>query len=432
MNMKPSTIGIVLILIAAGCSIIPVTASDQYLGGSPELAAYVTGINEFSPGQDVPLNVVIQNTGTNQVRFVDRGTVIADDAPTTAKLVTVGLSSGMAPVIVKTDPQDIGDLPSPSVTTVPFRVKITSDATSGEYQLPLTIHYRYFSNSNTPQPSSDTLSPEYSEMTTVIPVTINIKPTVRIEVVNVTSENLIVGTEGYLHLTLRNDGSNDGREASVILLRNGQSPIIPSDSSVFIGDFGQGQTVSCLYKVSLINAEKPQQTSPVDVKVTYTNSEGKITDSTVETIGVPVGGKLGFVVTSPPATINPGGSRVLEVDYQNTGSVTARQALARITIVQPFESSDTMAYLGDVAPGQTVVGRYTISADSNAAPAVYQLDTNVRYRDTFDNSLISDTVSAPVEVVPAKPGISPLLVAVLVVLLSIGITGCWYIMKRRR
>ena len=272
MNMKLNTIGIVLILIAAGFSIIPVTASDKYLGGSPELTAYVAGINEFSPGQDVPLTVVIQNIGTNKERLVDHGTVIADDAPTTAKLVTVGLSSGMAPIVIKTDPQDIGDLSSPSTTTVPFRAKITSDATSGEYQLPLTIHYKYFSNSNSVQPSSDTLSPVYSEMTKVIPITIKIKPTVKIEVVNVTSENLIVGTEGYLNLTIRNDGSNNGREASVILLRSGQSPIIPSDSSVFIGDFGQGQTVSCLYKVSLINEEKQQDTSPVDLKVTYTNS----------------------------------------------------------------------------------------------------------------------------------------------------------------
>jgi len=428
MNKIP---GIFLLVIVTGLIIMPVTATDQYLGGSPQLTAYVAGISEFSQGQDASIPIVIQNSGTNTAKFTGKGTVPMDDLPTTAKLVKAGLSSGMAPVTIKTDPQNVGDLTSPSVTTVLFRVKITEDATSGEYQLPLTVQYKYLSNSYNVQPSSNTVAPVYNDMTTVIPVTIRIKPAVRVDVVNVTSENLITGTEGYIDLTLRNSGPGDGTAATVILQRNGQSPIIPSDGSVFIGNFPQGQTVSCRYEVSVTNDAEPQQTNPVDVKVTYTNSEGKIVDSRVETVGVPVGGKLGFVVTSQPATISPGESKVIEVEYKNTGSITAHKAQARITVVEPFDSADTMAYLGDVAPGQTVTGKYTISANKNAASATHQLDTNVRYRDAFDNSLITDTVGAPVEVLPAKQG-NPLLpvAALLVVLAIIGVGA--YVMKQRR
>ena len=430
--MKLNTV-IILLVAVAGFSIIPATASDRYLGGSPELTASVAGIDEFSPGQDVPLSVIIQNTGENDAKFIGQGTIDPDDLPTTAKLVKAALSSGMAPIIIKTDPQDIGDLTSGSSTTVSFRAKVTSDATSGEYELPLAIHYKYVANSISNQPSSDTIAPVYSESTTVIPITIRIKPAVRIAIVGVTTDNLIMGTEGYVNLTLRNDGSGDGKEASVILLRNGDSPVIPSDSSVFIGNFDQGQTVNCLYKVSVSNDARQQQTNPVDVQVAYTDSEGKIVNSAVETAGVPVGAKLGFIVTSQPASVKPGETGVIEVEYKNTGSIPAYQALARITIVEPFESSDTMAYLGDVAPGQTVVGKYTISATSNAVPATYQLDTNVRYRDTFDNSLISDTVSAPVEIVPVKRGISPLPVAAaLIGIIGIGVIAYLYIMKKRR
>ena len=424
---------IFLLMIVAGYNIIPVTAADQYLGGSPQLTAHIVGVDEFTSGQDASIPIVIQNSGTNTARFIGHGTVPPDDLPTTAKLVKVGLSSGTAPVMIKTDPQDIGDLVSPSVTTVSVRVKITTDAIAGEYQLPLTVHYKYLSNSYSVQPASNTVEPLYSDMTTVIPITIKIKPAVKVDVVSVTAENLITGTEGYLNLTIRNSGPDDGTEASVILQRNGQSPIIPSDSSVFIGNFPQGQTVSCRYKVSVTNDAEQQQTHPVDVKVTYTNAEGKIVDSTVETVGVPVGGKLGFVVTSRPATISPGDSNVIEVGYQNTGTITAHEAQARITVVEPFGSSDAMAYLGDVAPGQTVAGKYTIAVNSNAAPATYHLDTNVRYRDSFDNSLISDTVSAPVEVVPAKHGISGLTdAAVLIGVIIIGVGACLCVMKRRR
>jgi len=430
--MKMKAISIFLIIVA-GIIAIPVMAADQYLGGSPDLTATVTGINEFSPGQDGSLTVLIQNTGTNDARFVDHSTISPDDLPTTAILAKVGLSSGMAPLLIKTDTQDIGDLLSPSITSVSFRIKVTPDATSGEYQLPLMVQYKYLSNSISNQPSSDTVAPEYSDRTAVIPVTIKIKPAVKISVVNVATNNLIVGTEGYLNLTIENQGSGDGKEASVILLRDSGSPIIPSDSSVYIGDFNQGQTVTCLYKVSVSNDAKEEQASPVDVQVTYTNSEGKIVNSAVETVGVPVGTKLGFAITSTSATLQPGGSGIMEVEYQNTGSVTAHQALARITVVEPFDSNDDMAYLGDVAPGQTVVGKYTISADSNAIPATYQLDTNVRYRDAFDNSLISDTVTAPVKIIPSKQGF-PLIpfLGALGVLCIIGVCVCAYIRKTKR
>ena len=91
-----------------------------------------------------------------------------------------------------------------------------------------------------------------------------------------------------------------------------------------------------------------------------------------------------------------------------------------------------MAYLGDVAPGQTVTAQYTITADSKAAPGTYNLDTNVRYRDSLDNSLTSDTVSAQVKVVPTAPGSAlPLLaVSVLVAAILIGI-GYYVVVKRR-
>ena len=429
--MKQTTAIIFLILMAAFVT-VPVMATDQYLGGSPRMTAYISGVNEFSPGQDATITVVIQNGGTSAIKFVGHGTLAQDDLPTTAKLVTTGLSAGDAPIIIKTGTQDLGDIASPGVVTAVFSAKITSDATLGDYQIPLTISYKYLANSNSLQPSSDTLQPVYDEVTTVIPLTVRIEPAVKIDVVDVIPENLIVGTEGFVNLTIRNIGPEDGKRASVILLRNGDSPVIPTDSSVYIGDFPQGQTVSCLYKVS-VSEDATQQSNPVDVMVTYTNTEGDTVNSATDTVGVPVGGKLGFAVTSSSASLHPGESSVIEVEYRNTGSITAYHAQAQLTTLEPFSSSDTQAYLGDIAPNQTVTARYSITADSTAAPAVYELDTNVRYRDSLDNSLISDTVSAPVEIVPAKPG-NPLVPAVLILVAAILIGAGYYLfaMKRKR
>ena len=75
--------------------------------------------------------------------------------------------------------------------------------------------------------------------------------------------------------------------ASVKLLRNGQSPIIPVDSTVFIGDFPSGDTIACRYKVS-VSKDATNQTYPVDLVVSYTNREGTIVTSSKTTVGVPV------------------------------------------------------------------------------------------------------------------------------------------------
>jgi hypothetical protein len=429
--MKHHTALILLVLMAAVCT-VPVTGIDQYLGGSPQMTAYISGVNEFSPGQDANITVVIQNGGTSAMKFVDHNALSQDDLPTTAMLVTAGLSGNNTPIVVKTDPQNLGIIGSPGMVTATFSAKITSNATLGNYQLPLTLTYKYLSNSNSPQPSADTVQSRYNEVTTVIPLTIAVKPVVKIDVLDVVPMNLAVGTEGYLNLTIRNTGPEDGTSASVILLRNGDSGVIPSDSSVYIGDFLQNQAVSCLYKVSVSNDAQPQSYA-VDVMVTYTNSEGDTVDSATETVGVPVGGKLGFAVTSAPAAINPGQSKVIEVQYRNTGSITAYSALARLTTVIPLSSTDTMAYLGDVAPGQTVTARYTVSADSKAAPGSYNLDTDVRYRDSLDDSLTSDTVTAQVEVVPAAPGsILPVLAAAILIVAILTGAGYYLVVKRRK
>ena len=40
------------LLVAACCSIPAMGAATKYLGASPQMSAYLTGVNEFAPGSD--------------------------------------------------------------------------------------------------------------------------------------------------------------------------------------------------------------------------------------------------------------------------------------------------------------------------------------------------------------------------------------------
>ncbi len=425
----PKAILIFLVLSLIG--IMPVMGVDTYLGASPHMSAAISGVNQFTPGQDVTINVIVRNSGVNDLKFLTIGTIDRDDLPTTAKMVTVGLGAGSAPVVIKSDPQMVkGNITSQGLVTVPILAKILSNASMGEYQLPLTIRYTYLASAD--NVASEYIQNHYRVVSETIPLTIKIKPQVKIDVLEAVPENLNVGSGGYLNLTIKNIGFEDGKKATVKILRNGKSPIIPTDSSVFVGDFPRNGTVSCRYKVA-VSGDAAKQTYPIDVAVTYENRDGDIVTSATDTVGIPIGGKLSFSVTSSPASVVQGSDNVINVEYKNNGDTTAYHSQARISAVDPFTSSDDTSYIGDLKPGETVTARYQVHAGNEAEIKTYLLDAEIRYRDALDNSQVSDTFKVPVSVdpKPASSGLVSMLLA-LVVIVIIGIGTGYYLLVMRK
>jgi len=395
------------IILVVLCIVVisPGMAGTKYMAGNPALTAYISGTNEFSPGTDATLNIVIENSGLNEFKFIQSGIVDRDDLPNTAKLLSISLMAGDAPVIVKSDPQMVGDLKGGTTVTSTFNTRINADAPAGIYNLPLIVRYTYLYEAE--QFGVDTIKYYYKEKNETLTVPVKIKSEIIIEVLSAEPEHLNVGTEGYLNLKIKNKGSEDGKKAIVKITRNGASPIIPTDSSVFIGDFSAGSTVSCRYKVSVATGAE-RSTYPVDIAVVYENKDGDTVSSRSDTIGVPVGGKIDFEIISPPTEIFPGTKKVITVAYKNTGDSTVYSAQGRISAVDPFTSNDDIAYLGDIKTGESAVASYEISVARDATIKDYGLDSEIRYRDALDNTYISDIMKVRVNVI-AQSGISAIL-----------------------
>jgi hypothetical protein len=83
----------------------------------------------------------------------------------------------------------------------------------------------------------------------------------------------------------------------------------------------------------------------------------------------------------------------------NTGGAAAYNVQARISAVDPFTSNDDTAFLGTLAPGETREAVFEIAVDKSATLKEYALDSEVRYRDSQDNSLISDPMKVRITVV---------------------------------
>ena len=330
----------------------PAMAGTLYISDGPTFTATVAGTNQFSPGKDLQLPVKIENSGLNRLKFVQTGYIERDDLPNTAKFVTASLSPGDSPVIIKSDSQVMGDLPGGKSVQVIYTIKIPKQAAAGEYLLPLTISYQFLAGAE--QSAGDLIEYPYKTKSVVVTLPLTIEPNVFLDVSPVTSGGLNVGTEGYLDLNITNSGGEDAHAATIKILRSGNSPVTPTDSSVFIGDFPAGNSTVGRFKVS-VSRDAEAQEYPVDVIAVYKNHEGDTVTSAPVTVGIPVNGRIGFDVVNADSEMSAGKKKVIEVTYRNSGDVTAYSAQARISVVDPFTSNDDSAYLGDIAPGKTAV-----------------------------------------------------------------------------
>jgi len=423
---------IVILLLLAACLAAPVMAGTHYLDGSPVLNAYINGSSEFAPGTDIQIPVIIENNGISTSIQVAPNIIDLDAIPATAKFVTVGMSAGDAPLVIKSDPQMIGDLPGQARGRVIVNATVNADARGGTYSVPLDIGYTRLEA--TSQYGVDETLYYYASDHVTLTVPITVKSEVIPQVQTAVSNGVAAGGSGYLNLTVKNIGSLDGSNATVMILRYPGSPVVPVDTSAYVGEFPAGSTVSCQYKVA---AEKTAQdkTYPVRVAVTYRNEEGDTVTTRPETVGVNVGNKADFIIVSPLPVIHPGSRNTIPVEYRNTGDATVRSARARITIADPFTSASDVADLGDLAPGQSATAVFELSVTSDATIKTYGLVSDIRYLDALDTTHVSDPVMVPVKVEnlkgPAAILSNTLYLSIIAVVVLAGGIAAWSRQKKK-
>lgn len=417
------------LLLAAGLIFVPVSAAEKYLGESPDLAVSIKGTNEYSPGKEVTIVVLVENRATPVERIISTDPGQWADRPTTAKLTLLELLPGDAPVLIKTDPQMIGDIPLGSTRSVPFVVKVLDGAPGGTYTLPVAIHYTYLSFAE--QVGADTQILHYKDVNATLALEIKVVSRVIFNVTGVDGREICSGQEGDLFVTIQNTGNLEGREATVRIVRHGDSPVIPIEGSAYIGDFAPNDSVTAKFRV-VVSDNAQAATYPLDVILQYRDNEGEIVASDPEMIGVPVLGKAEVSIDPAEVTIHQGLSRDIEITFRNTGPVTLRSAQARIKVVDPFSSSKYTATLGDLAPGEEGTATFSLSVDKSATQKDYGLDTEVRYRDALDNRLVTSPVTLRVAVVDRDIIESITTNPVYISIIAAIILGAVYVYYRRK
>ncbi len=179
-----------------------------------------------------------------------------------------------------------------------------------------------------------------------------------------------------------------------------------------------------MFKLKASSEAKPI-TYPANIIVKYKSLDEYVESDPIR-VGVKVNPKMTFEVSGTPK-IAAGEEKVITFIVKNAGSFEVKDATARITIVDPFSSTDDTAYLGDLKPGETAEATFKVSVDRDATPKLYALNLEVKYKDPEGEWAISEPTKAVIEVTPAKP---PYMLYGIVALIII-IAAIVYLRSRR-
>ncbi|MDI9645341.1 MAG: S-layer protein [Archaeoglobales archaeon] len=273
----------------------------------------------------------------------------------------------------------IGDLPAGGYaeTTVRFKVK-TGEA--GNYTLRVKLYYLdEFGNVK-----------ESNEVP--IGVKVGEKPKIKIEGIE---SGVYVNSAGKV--VLKFTSSTNLKDVSVKLSTSDPLSVLSSEN--YIGDLEAGKSYTAVFTVKA-SSWAEAVVYPAEVVLKFKSVDEYFELDPLK-VGIAVNPKIELLVEDV-AEINAGDEKIVTFTIKNAGNLTLRDATARITIVDPFSSTDDSAYIGDLAPGASVEAKFKLSVDREATPKLYALNLEVKYKDAQGNWAYSEPVKALINVKPAQ------------------------------
>jgi hypothetical protein len=125
---------------------------------------------------------------------------------------------------------------------------------------------------------------------------------------------------------------------------------------------------------------------------------------------------------------------LLRVTYKNTGEMTAKDATVKISVDDPFSTTDDQAFLGTLAPGETSDALFRLKVDEMAVAKAYSINSEIKYEDEDGHSRVSDTIKIKTETLPARSfgeSLSNYTGFFAIIVIVIVVTGAFLIYKKQ-
>ena len=398
--MIPKTWSKILVILLVILLLAPTTVFAAAQGqGSPTISVFLPD-DRVSPGEETTLSLVILNGG----EVTSGSSSAAQSRATTARDVTLKLTSNDAPIQVLTGTLPIGNVAEGTSSPVLIDISVDSNAVPGTYDLTVTVDYKWTTIIGPPD------SPGHGEDTKTVTqkVSLIVEP---VPLFNVDKISLGPIFDGYgdLNIDIKNYGSDIAYDSIFTItsqsseLKFGNSDNPSTSSSAFIGNMDAGSSYSVPLEVQFKKGSVGRS-HPVSISLSYSDKFGESKTSETITSGIsPTSDNGRFSISEVSNDISLGQEGIIHLTLTNDAPDAITNSRVSVT------STDTKLSFGGSNAAEYVIGPWSqssskdisfkasLSESSNVRP--YPLILTIHYK-TSDNS---DRASDPITI-----GITPL------------------------
>ncbi|MCS7121393.1 MAG: S-layer protein [Archaeoglobaceae archaeon] len=240
-----------------------------------------------------------------------------------------------------------------------------------------------------------------------VPISFLVEEMPKVSVVDVES-GVYVNSKGKVVVKIKFDKDLQ----KVVAKLNTNAPLSVLSSECYLGNVETGKIYNALFSVrALSDAEAVEY--PAELLIKF-ESSGEVFELKPVIFGVKVNPKVEFAVEGL-AEVSAGEEAVVSFKVLNLANMTIKDATARLTVVDPFTSTDDSAFIGDLAPGEWKEIKFKVMADRDATPKIYSLNLEVKFKDRDGNWVYSDPVKVLINVKPSKPPYTIILIAAAII-----------------
>jgi hypothetical protein len=319
------------------------------------------------------VSMTVENTGTQTARL-GRLSVEADSSE-----ITLGTDSITAS-------GHLGRLVPGETRGVAYTVHTSADAQPRAYTLTGTVNYEDadgITRQSRPLTASFTPDPEW-----------------RFTVTNVTDSTQI-GDRGRLEVTVRNDGPQPARAASLTVTSSSEAVTFGAGSPTSTGNLGvldAGATRSLAFSVSF-GEEAERRPYTISGRVAYEDADGNTGQSDQLTIGITPEREQRFEIRSLESDLRVGEEGTVTGRLHNRGPATARRP---VVVLQPpvgtLDVTEPEFAIPTLEAGESARFSFDVSITDSAEAGQRQLPFRVRYRNQAGDQRESDAIDRRVTV----------------------------------
>lgn len=184
-------------------------------------------------------------------------------------------------------------------------------------------------------------------------------------------------------------------------LKSGDVTEQPFEYSIMINDNAAAGTYLLNFTVQYQYVDEVRMSSNDTVRLGVTDLTYEMHYATaIQSLNIPVIVKpaADFDIIDVDADVQAKGSGFVNITYKNTGELPAYDAVARLVVFMPLSMDKSQHFLGTIESGDIVTASFYVSTGNDAIVKAYAADSEIKYLDEDDETMISDNMKVSINV----------------------------------